>query len=149
MYDDIKLQQLKESWSKMDETDYDMEVAIDIGQNSESEDDFESRFEQEFEGSPNKNKYHSIAWGEFNKQKGMNEGGVKGGLEDMLYDIKDLVDSGLDLPSAAEKVASETGQDAETLMMYYGDYFELDEGLWDNIHAKRKRGESPAKPGFR
>ncbi len=23
----------------------------------------------------------------------------------------------------------------------------LDEGLWDNIHAKRKRGEKPAKPG--
>jgi len=23
----------------------------------------------------------------------------------------------------------------------------LNEGLWDNIHAKRKRGESPSKPG--
>lgn len=23
----------------------------------------------------------------------------------------------------------------------------IDEGLWDNIHAKRKRGEAPAKPG--
>jgi hypothetical protein len=23
----------------------------------------------------------------------------------------------------------------------------LKRGLWDNIHAKRKRGEAPAKPG--
>jgi len=23
----------------------------------------------------------------------------------------------------------------------------LKRGMWDNIHAKRKRGESPAKPG--
>jgi hypothetical protein len=27
------------------------------------------------------------------------------------------------------------------------DSSEMDEGLWDNIHAKRKRGERPAKPG--
>lgn len=24
---------------------------------------------------------------------------------------------------------------------------QLKRGLWDNIHAKRERGESPAKPG--
>lgn len=28
-----------------------------------------------------------------------------------------------------------------------GDRVRKAKGLWDNIHAKRKRGEAPAKPG--
>ncbi len=53
------------------------------------------------------------------------EGSVKGGLEDMLYDIQDLVDSGLDAKTASYKIADQNGQDGETLLMYYNEYFEI------------------------
>ena len=49
----------------------------------------------------------------------------------------------------AEVVPNEEAQDYTDMAPedYSDMMMEIQEGLWDNIHAKRKRGEKPAKPG--
>ena len=63
-------------------------------------------------------------------------------------DKNDDIDKDLDLDEPIEDEGEEPKEDGgeEEIEFDFGEE-ELDEGLWDNIHAKRKRGESPAKPG--
>lgn len=53
-------------------------------------------------------------------------------------DKNDDIDKDLDVDSEKTEEEPVDGNEDEE---------NLDEGLWDNIHAKRKRGEEPAKPG--
>lgn len=57
-------------------------------------------------------------------------------------DKNDDVDKDLNIDEPSEELDSEEEMNDDMT----GEE-ELDEGLWDNIHAKRKRGEAPAKPG--
>lgn len=64
-------------------------------------------------------------------------------------DKNDDIDKDLDLDEPSEDEGGEEPKDEVSDDDFdFGDEEEgLDEGLWDNIHAKRERGESPAKPG--
>jgi len=57
-------------------------------------------------------------------------------------DKNDEVDKDLNIDEPSEELDS-----AEEMGDNMSSEKDLDEGLWDNVHAKRKRGEAPAKPG--
>jgi hypothetical protein len=70
-------------------------------------------------------------------------------ISSMADELNDIIDSSQDLPSWIQDKITIANHNMDAILGYF-ESKELDEeskGLWANIHAKRKRGESPAKPG--
>lgn len=70
-------------------------------------------------------------------------------ISDNAKKIESLIDPKEDLPSWVQDKITIANHNMDAILGYL-ESENLDEeskGLWANIHAKRKRGESPAKPG--
>jgi len=70
-------------------------------------------------------------------------------ISELSDEINDLIDESDDLPSWIQDKITIANHNMDAILGYFKSQ-ELDEeskGLWANIHAKRKRGESPAKKG--
>jgi hypothetical protein len=62
--------------------------------------------------------------------------------------INSMINPEDDLPSWVQDKITIANHNMEAILGYFeSENIEEGEGLWANIHAKRKRGESPAKPG--
>ena len=62
--------------------------------------------------------------------------------------VNSMIDSEDDLPAWVQDKITIAGHNMEAILGYLeSENIEEGEGLWANIHAKRKRGEKPAKPG--
>lgn len=62
--------------------------------------------------------------------------------------VNSMIDSEDDLPAWVQDKVTIAGHNMDAILGYLeAENIEEGEGLWANIHAKRKRGEKPAKPG--
>jgi len=86
------------------------------------------------------------------KTIGDEQGMTKSQLSDMSENLNSIIDNlenmGEDLPAWVQDKISVSNQNLKDVMSWYNSTNESKKkGLWDNIHAKRKRGEKKAKPG--
>lgn len=62
--------------------------------------------------------------------------------------INSLINSEDELPAWIQDKITIANHNMEAILEYFqSENIQKNEGLWANIHAKRKRGEKPAKPG--
>jgi hypothetical protein len=87
-----------------------------------------------------------------NYEKGPEGASYKAALtrvSELADEINEIIDSSDELPSWIQDKITISNHNMDAVLSYF-ETQELDEeskGLWANIHAKKKRGEAPAKKG--
>ena len=122
--------------SEMDEDDKkDIIKKVNTAGNDESNDDGNSSDDNATDNGDNE-----FGGDDNGGDMGSDDNGGEEDLEETVYenfflDKDQIKKSSIFAPEGSKEAEFKHGEDT------------LEEGLWDNIHAKRERGEAPAKPG--